>query len=176
MKDLLRKVNIPGTLKAGFTAAILFSIPAFVYIKRASYSSSWLLYLGSFLFLVTIWLYTFNDSSKRQHSESTVALAFASHAATITGIIFAVAIAFILLSIMIPGYLSAGPIGRIQTGEPVTLVKGRTDGLSFEVFFAATIINFSVGSFTGIVLPFAVKRNQKRDSREPAPLHQHGKK
>jgi len=38
----------------------------------------------------------------------------------------------------------------------------------------ATIVNFSVGSFTGIVLPFYLKKNQTQDPKIPTSLHQRG--
>lgn len=174
MRDLLNKVNIRATLITGVIAAFLFSIPVFIYLNEATYRSSWLLYSGSFLFLIVIWLHTFFDSQRRQHNESTVALVFNSHLATITGIIFSCLLCFLLLVIMVPGYLSPGMADKIQTGEPVNTIKDKTGGLSFEVFMAATFINFSVGSFTSIVLPFSLKRNQAKDAKEPTPLHQRG--
>ena len=158
----------------GGLAGFVFSIPALIYIVRASYESSWLLFLGSFLFLIVIWIHTFRDSSKRQHNESTISLAFASHVTTLVGVVVASLLAFILLTILVPGYLSPGMAEKTLADVPVNNIHDKTNGLSFEIFMAATVINFSVGSFTGIVLPFAVKRNQKKDARDPAPLHQQG--
>ena len=174
MAGLLRKVNIRSTLVAGGIAGILFCIPVFFYITYAEYRDAWLLYLGSFLFFLTIWIHTLSDSRRRSHNESTVALIFASHMATLTGIAVACIISFVLLSAMIPGYLTSGVPDKTLTGEPTSLVLDKTNGLSFQVFLAATFINFSVGSFSGIILPFAAKRNQKQDQKDPAPLHQHG--
>lgn len=163
MKDLLAKVNRRSTLTAAAIAAVLFNIPVFIYIKEATYRSSWLLYVGSFLFLIVVWIHTFLTSRSRHHNETTVALSFNAHLTTLTGILFSCIIAFILLAIFVPGYLSPGMADKIQTGEPVNTIHDKTDGLSFEIFIAATIINFSVGSFTGIVLPFALKRKQKEN-------------
>jgi len=75
----------------------------------------------------------------------------------------------------VPGYLSSSH-PKTLVEEPVNIIHDKTDGLSFMVFMAATVINFSVGSFTGIVLPFYLKKNQTMDPRVPTPLHNRGDK
>jgi amino acid transporter len=173
---MLQKVNIRATIITALIAAVLFCVPAAIYISKASYRATWLLYLGSFLFFITIWVHTMMDSHRRKDNESTVALVFASHVATIAGIVLCCITCFILLTLMVPGYLQPGTPGKVLTGEPANSLVDKTDGLSFDIFFAATFINFSVGSFTGIVLPFALKRNQTRDRRRPTPFHHKGVK
>ncbi|RYG24607.1 MAG: hypothetical protein EOO01_43265 [Chitinophagaceae bacterium] len=174
MAGFFRKVNIRSTLISGLIAGAVFSIPVFFYIKYPVYRFAWLLYLGSFMFFAVIWVHTLRESRKRAHNESTIALIFASHMATIAGIAVATVLSFIMLSTMIPGYLTSAVPDKTLTGEPSNSVMDKTDGLSLQVFLAAIFINFCVGSFSGIILPFAAKRNQKKDQRDPAPLHQHG--
>ncbi|MET0465072.1 MAG: hypothetical protein ABW007_18045 [Chitinophagaceae bacterium] len=174
MANLLRKVNKKATLFAGVLAGLLFCIPVFFFISDAEYSDSWLVYLGCFLFFITIWTHTLTDSRKRAHNESTVALIFASHMATLLGIVVACIGSFLLLNAMVPGYLTSANPGKVLTGEPSTVNIDKTNGLSFQIFLAATFINFSVGSFSAIIVTFAAKRNQKKDQKDPAPLHQHG--
>ena len=171
---MFKKVNIGTTLVAGITAGVLFSIPVFFYIQSARYSDSWLLYLGSFLFLSVIAIHTYRDNLNREKNESTIALVFASHMATLVGIICACLLSFTMLWAMVPGYLEAGAADKALTGEPINTIRDKTDGLSIDVFMAATLINFSVGSIVGIVLPFYTKRNQTKDNREPTPFHQKG--
>ena len=96
--------------------------------------------------------------------------------ATLAGIIFSCLTCFILLVVLIPGYLDNGTPAKVMTFEPVNIIKDKTDGLSFLVFMAATVVNFCVGLFAGMVLPFYTKQNQTRDTREPVPLHEHGMK
>jgi hypothetical protein len=171
---MFKKVNIGATIMTGITAGVLFSIPVFFYIQSARYLDSWLLYLGSFLFLAVIAVHTYRDNISRGKNESTVALVFASHMATLTGIVCACILSFTMLWAMVPGYLESGVAEKTLTGEPVNTIRDKTDGLSIDVFMAATLINFSVGSIVGIVLPFYTKRNQTKDSREPTPFHQKG--
>jgi cytochrome bd-type quinol oxidase subunit 2 len=99
---MFRKLNKRSTLISGAIAGILFCIPAFIYIRSANYEQSWMLYMGSFLFMIVIWVHTMLDSKKRDDNESTVALVFASHMATIVGIIISCLIsclAFLFLDI-----------------------------------------------------------------------------
>ena len=126
--------------------------------------------------MIVIWVHTMLDSKKRDNNESTVALVFASHMAVLVGIIVACIICFLLLSIMVPGYLSSSHPEKTLVDEPVNIIHDKTEGLSFIVFMAATVVNFSVGSFTSIVLPFYLKKNQTRDPRIPTPLHNRGGK
>jgi len=172
---MFKKLNIRYTVIAGSIAGILFCIPAFIYIRSANYEKSWLLYMGSFLFMIAIWIHTMLESKRRENNESTIALVFASHAATIVGIVVSCILSFLLLSLFVPGYLSSSH-PKTLTEEPVNIIHDKTEGLSFSVFMAATAVNFSVGFFTAIVLPFILKKNQTRDSRVPTPLHNRGSK
>lgn len=171
---MFKKLDIKSTLTAGAVAAILFCIPVYLYIQYANYEQSWLLYLGSFLFMIVMWMHTIRESRKRDNSESTVALVFASHMATVAGILFSCLLCLLLLIIFVPGYLHQGEAYKTLQDAPVNTIHDKTEGLSFSVFMAATIINFSVGSFTAIVLPFYLKKNQTKDPKIPTPLHQQG--
>ncbi|HEX6192226.1 MAG TPA: hypothetical protein VFZ42_07675 [Chitinophagaceae bacterium] len=173
---MFKKVDIKATLIFGSLAAVVFCIPIFFFIQLAEYRGAWLLYLGSFFFMAVVSYHIFRDSKKRGDNESTVALVFNSHMVTIAGIIVACILCFIILSLAVPGYLGKGMADKVLTGEPANSLKDKTDGLSLDVFMAATIINFSVGSFVSIIFPFYIKRNQTRDRREPKPLHQKGRR
>jgi len=168
---MLRKVNLRSTIMAGVAAAILFCIPVYAYIRSARYQQSWLLYMGSILFMITMWIHIIGDSKKRPADDSTVTLVFASHLATIAGILFCCILCFLLLSFLVPGYLRPGIAGTQLERSPVNTIHDKTNGMSFNIFMAATIINFSVGSFSGIVLPFYLKKNQAGDSKKSVPIH-----
>jgi hypothetical protein len=176
MVGIFKKVDLISTLVAGAAGAILFCIPVVYYILSGDYQKSGWLYIGSFLFMIVMWVHTIRESKKRENNESTVALVFASLMATIAGIIFSCLLCLLLLILLVPGYLQPGEADKVLAEAPANIIKDKTDGLSFSVFMAAIVINFSVGSFTAIILPFYLKKNQTRDSRTPAPLHQRGKK
>jgi hypothetical protein len=173
---MFKKIDWGLTILAGSIAGILFSIPVFFFIRNATYTESWLLYIGSSLFLITMIIYTWIDNKNRGENESTAALVFATHVTTVVGVIAACILCFILLVILVPGYLGSGNAGKLLTDEPPNTILDKTNGLSLTVFASATILNFSAGSFVGIVYPFASKKNQTQDSRQPTPFHQKGKK
>ena len=104
---MFRKVNFFSTFRSAVIAAMLFIVPVYFFIRDGLYRESWLLYLGSFLFLGVIWIHTLRENKVRGENESTVAMVFISHVATIAGIILASIFSFILLSIMVPGILKA---------------------------------------------------------------------
>jgi hypothetical protein len=172
MVSLFRKIDIRATIVAGIIEGMVFAVPVYFFIREAKYQDTWLLYLGSFLFLGAIFIYVYRDTRKRSVSESTLSLVFSSHMATLAGILVSCILSFLLLAIFVPGYLGASSPAESLESAPVNTIHDRTNGLSFKIFIAATFINFSVGSFTSILIPFAAKRNQTKDRKDPAPLHQ----
>lgn len=160
---MFRKVNFRVTLVAALIGAIVFSIPVGFFILYGSYTGSWLLYLGSFLFFAVMWIHNMYENKKRAKIEKTTTLVFIAHLTAILGIAISCLLSFILLVIFVPGFLTASP-EKVLINEPVQMLGGRTQGLSFEIFIAATFINFSVGSFAGIIVPFYVKKSQRREA------------
>jgi len=77
-----------------------------------------------------------------------------------------------MLSVLVPGYLANGPAEVTASDAPVHTVTDKTNGLSFRIFIGATIFNFTMGSFVGLIFPFAIKRNQTKDTAKPYPLEQ----
>ena len=171
---MFKKINWRTTVRTSVIAAVLFCIPVFFYIHFGDYTGSWLLYLGNFLFLVVLWLHTMAENKKRSKNESILTLVFSGHLTTLAGILLSCVLCFILLVLFVPGYLAPGIAEKTLTSSPPQVAIGRTNGLSFEIFMAATVVNFSVGSFSSILLPFYTNRDQTKDRRQPAPLHQKG--
>ena len=171
---MFKRIDIVSSLKSASIAALLFSICVFIYIKDTTYAESWLLFLGSFLFFVVIVIHTMFFNKVLGGDANTVTLVFASHVVTFMGVVISCILSFILLSTLVPGYLSNGPAGVVAPDAPPNAIHDKTNGLSFRIFIGAIIFNFSMGSFAGIVFPFMIKRNQTKDSGEPYPLHQQG--
>lgn len=96
------------------------------------------------------------------------ALIFVAEVTTIVGIILACCICFLLLVILIPGYLQAAPAPKLLINEPATTVMDKTNGLSFNLFVAAAVLNFAGGSIVGITVPFYAKRNKAKKNN---PFH-----
>ena len=170
---MFKKVNWIATLSAGLIGALAFSIPMFIFVRFSNYRQSWLLYLGSFLFMIVMWIHTTRESKKKANNENTVALTFASHMATIAGVIISFLISLLVLWIFAPGFFANHEAANLENA-PANIGATKNDGLGLTVFLTATVVNFSVGSFVGIILPFYLKRNQTRDNKAPTPLHERG--
>jgi hypothetical protein len=167
---MFRKVDWPHSFKIGGIAGLLFSIPTFFFIYRASYNDSWLLYVGSMLFFTMIVLGVLVFSKKRGGNESTVAMVFESEMTTLIGVSTALIVSLVLLMLMVPGFFHAGMAGKQLTDEPANTIHGKTNGLIFKVIVLSILANFCFGSFASIIFPFSAKRNQTKDDKDPAPL------
>lgn len=173
---MFRKVNWAHSLTYGIVGAVLFSIAALIFIQRASYTDSWLLYVGSMAFFITMIVGLISYNKKRGGDESSAAMVFQGHITTIVGVLASLLICFLLLTIFVPGYLGAGDTAKQLTDEPANTVHDKTNGLGFKVFVLALLANFIFGSMASIIYPFTAKRNQTGDKKDPAPLHQQGVK
>jgi len=167
---MLKNIDWKDTFKWAFFGAVLFCIPAFIYIVKADYTASWILFLGAILFLFANAFHNVIESKKKGGEESMAALVFEAHVTTIAGIILACFICFLLLVILVPGYLKAAPAQKLLINEPVTTVMDKTNGLSFNLFVAAAVLNFAGGSIVGITVPFYAKRYKAKNNKQPLPL------
>jgi hypothetical protein len=147
----------------GLLAAVVYCIPVTIFLSDPEYRNAWLLYLGNLLFLFPIiaFLYAFNR--KRSENAGTLVMLASGHITTVAGVVISCILAFLLLVIMVPGYLGAGTTEKVLTGEPANTVYDKTRGLSFMVFATAVIGNVAAGSFVSIIFPFAMKADQTRE-------------
>jgi hypothetical protein len=170
MTEMSRKLNVNLTLKYAIIEAIAFCIPVFFFIKSANYTKSWLLFLGILLFMIVTIFHTMAESHNRPVSESIFTLVFNSTVITVVGIIFTCILCFLLLSIMVPGYLNSGVAGKQLANAPSNTIDDKTNGLSFKIFLTAVVGNFMAGSFAGLIVPFYSTRNREKVSGELYPL------
>lgn len=167
---MFRKIDWRYSIVSAVIAATLFCICAFIYITKADYSVSWILFLGSVLYFFTVATVTVMDNFKRGGNESTVAMVFASHVITILGILISAIVCLIMLTVIDPGTMGFGAPEKVMTGNPPSSIQGRTGGLVFRIMFAAVVLNFFGGSIAGVTIPFYSKRNQTKDDKAPTPL------
>jgi hypothetical protein len=159
----INKIHWRHYLTYAIGAAILYCIPAVIYLIRASYTEAWLLYVGNFLFLITIVAFLFSFNNRRRQDASTTSMLTAGHITTVAGIVIACVLCFLLLVILVPGYLHAGTADKVLTDSPANTVKDKTGGLSFMLFMNAIIGNVVAGSAPSIIFPFTLKRDQTKE-------------
>jgi carbon starvation protein CstA len=147
----------------GLLAAIAFCIPVMFYLRTPEFKDTWLLFLGNAFFLVVISVYILLLNKRNNENASTQNLNAAGHVVSIVGVVLACIISFILLILVVPDLFSSGTSDTVMEGSHTTTAGGRTDGLVFMLYMCAIIGNFAAGSFASIILPYAAKKNQKKD-------------
>lgn len=158
-----RIIHWPLYIKFAALAAIVYCIPVFFFLRDATYSSAWLLYLGNLLFLFPIMFFLIRFNQLRKQNASSVAMLTAGHIATAIGIVIACILCFILILLMVPGWLDAGSADKVLQQAPANTVDDKTKGLAFMVFSDAIVGNVSAGSFISIIYPFTLKGDQTRE-------------
>jgi hypothetical protein len=151
----------------GLAAAVAFCIPLYFFIKTATFSSLWLLYLGNALFMGCMFLFIPAFFGRmRSDNASTASTLIAGHASTIIGVVISCILAFVMLVIMVPDLFSAGRSDDAMTQTPANMIHGPTNGLVFAVFLSAIIGNISAGSFVTLITAYTAKRDQTEDRPE----------
>jgi uncharacterized membrane protein len=143
-------------------AAVLFAVPLIIFLQDTTFSRAWLLYLGNFLFMVVIAAYMMMFNAKKDENASTTSLLSTGHVVTVIGVIISVILAFIALSVFVPGLFSSSP-DKVLENAPAQEEGRRTNGLVFMVFMNATVGNVSTGSFVSIILAYYQKRDQTKE-------------
>jgi predicted acyltransferase len=155
------------SLLFGLMAAIAYSIAAFVFIQKAVYTESWILYVGNFAFMTVIACFLFYVSRLKDNNSTTLSLIGAGEKTVIIGMAAAALLSFILLLILVHGLLGTGTPSKVITDKPANTVTDRTNGLDFMLIMNSLIGNFVTGSFVSIMLPASLKRNQKTEKGSP---------
>jgi len=66
---MLKNIDWKDTFKWAFFGAVLFCIPAFIYIVKADYTASWILFLGAILFLFANAFHNVIESKKKEEKK-----------------------------------------------------------------------------------------------------------
>ncbi len=157
--SMLKNIHWKSIFPAALTAALLFSFFTFFFILQADYTSTWLLYLGNVFFIFTLasfFIFFKNDANDHGTASSTI---FRGMVTTFTGILMSVILVFILLLIVMPGFIESGTPSHVLQGEPPAALEGKTNGLVFKVFMAAIVLNFFGGAIISVI--FSVYHHNK---------------
>lgn len=162
---MFKKEYLSSYLTYGVLAAILFSIPMIIFLSSAKFSSTWWLYIGNVLFLLSIVFFMLSFNKKKGEDPSTQTMVAAGHMTTITGIIISIIIAVIALLIFVPDIFSSGQSDSVLENAPSTTGTGKTHGMIFMIFMNAVIGNLVAGSVPSILLSYTAKRDQTKDRK-----------
>jgi hypothetical protein len=163
---LLNRKHLKEYFLVGLIAAALYSIPGIWFLYNKNYENSYYLFIGCFLFMIPIFIYTLALSKRQYEGRRSASMLMAGHFATMAGMI----IAAIFISASIWFFFPHGSNGQpeVIANVPDNMHVPRPAGLLGLMLSTALIGNFAVGSFICVLLSYAAKRDQRND--EPVPL------
>lgn len=147
----------------GLMAAVCYAIAVAVFIEKAKYADTWVLYVGNFVFMAVIVGFLFYISSLANFNSATIPLMASAEKTVLIGVFFSCILSFVLLCILVPHILGQGPPSTAMSGNPVNRTTNQTNGLVFMIFINGIIGNIVTGSFVSILFPVSIKRNQKTE-------------
>ncbi|RFM25700.1 hypothetical protein DXN05_23610 [Deminuibacter soli] len=126
---------------------------------KADYEKAWLLYLGNALFMAYMFVFAmmYNISKRDPQAISSIA---AAHVVTFLAIAVIFVVSLLLVFIMVPGLVSAGPADRTMSDTPVNMVHGKTNGMLFILYIDMLLGNFAAGSFVAIITSYMAKKGR----------------
>lgn len=160
---LYTKSQIVEYIIVGLVAAIGYSIFLWAHLMRASYESSYLLYIGNAVFGAVILVYNLILIRRSYVSKRTVSMLIEGHLAAAAGTILSIIIAVIATLAFHPDIVSPDQAGTALYHAPANTQRDHPAGWLFMVVIDAFLLNFSTGSFVSIITSYAGKRNQTKD-------------
>lgn len=146
----------------GLAAALVYMIPVWVYLVLQEYKYTWMVLLGSILFMFVILVYSYRLSRRKTEQESTWMMIIAACFAVLTGIVLSVLLTLLLCAIYLPGFFSNGGGTNVLEKAPAGLNK-HNSSLLWLLFICATVENFGAGGIMALLGPYIFKKNQTRD-------------
>ncbi|MEO8413569.1 MAG: hypothetical protein ABI472_07905 [Ginsengibacter sp.] len=143
----------------GIVSAILYCIPVIFFLKGRRFSDTWLLYLGSALFLVSVFVFGIMNDGKNADAKIT----YDGFFVTILGVIFSCILILILTFILTPDVFGTGSSADVLQQTPAAISKKGDDGILFMMLANAVIINFCAGVFAAIMT-----RSKNAENKLPA--------
>jgi heme/copper-type cytochrome/quinol oxidase subunit 2 len=160
---MFKNLKVLPLVKYGLLAAVLFSIPMIFFIRESTFSQSWLLYLGNFLFMLSVAGYMIYFSERKNENASTTSHLITGHVVTVIGVIVALIVSLIAIFLFVPGIFQSGQADQVLERAPAQEQGRKTDGLIFMVLMNAVVGNVSTGSFVSIILSYYQKRDQTKE-------------
>lgn len=163
INPLLNKQHLRQYLFYGSAAAIVYIVPYIIFLSRNEYEDFYMLFIGSGLFMLSIFIYTLKLIRQPYDKRRTLSMIFAGHLATMTGVLIAAILVVILFRFFFPHLFSTTPPGKVVEDLPAAMRSNKPAGVLFPILFITTLGNFGVGSFISIVAAYAGKLNQTED-------------
>lgn len=162
---MFKKELLTSYITTAVVATLVYSVPMIIFLKAADYNSTYLLFVGNFLFLGAVAMFVWSLNKRKGENASTQTMRAAGHVATIFGIIVSCIITLIALFIFVPDIFNSDQSGVVLKDAPSQTGTGETNGLVFLLFMNTIIGNFCGGSIASILIPITARKNQTKDSK-----------
>ncbi len=144
----------------GIISAVLYCLPVILFLKDRQYTDTWLLYLGSAIFLICIFVFGIVYGGKKNVQSSKKYNGFV---VTVLGVIFSCILILLLAFILAPGVFGIGSANDVLQQTPAAITKKNEHGLLFMMLGDAAIVNFCKKIF------FAVMTRSKNEEKKLPP-------
>ena len=140
-----------------FAAALVYAMPVYIFIGKADYTKSWLLFTGNFLFMLVIGSFLFYISRSGLRPGRMLAVITAGQKQVLRSVILCLITGIVLLIILAPG--------KFMINNPANTIHDKTNGLDFMVIANSVIGNFFTGSFITVILAASLSGHIKKKKK-----------
>jgi len=161
-----QQLYIKDMMKCALAAAIAYAIAAWFYIVAVSYSESWVLFIGNFLFAAVIAVFIAWYYKRHRAGINIIKMITVGGKTAVAGIGIACIMCFLLLWIFMPGVFRPVSASHLQLNSSPAQFSGKNQGYALILFMNAVLGNAGAAFFISLLLPFSIIRNQQ-SGKEP---------
>ena len=156
---MLKNYPLKSFVKYSLLAAILYLIPATIFILHTKFSGIWLLYLGNMLFLIAMFGFMITYRPPTDKNTSKMYMLGSGHIVMAMGVIISLILVTIIVLVLKPAFYPESVVRNITDAPP------STNGLTFSLYMDAIFGNVSAGSFASIIMSYG-SRSKYRQTPE----------
>jgi hypothetical protein len=156
-------------LSFAFTAAFVYCVVVFFYIKGMSYNEIFILYVGNFLFAAVIAIFIGWFYKQHESDISTIRLVVVGGKTAFAGIIIALLMILLMLIIFVPSIFKPEAVSHLQLKDSPGQFEGKNGGFAAILFLNAIVGNAAASFFFSLLIPFAVMKNLYGDEKRQKP-------
>jgi len=142
------KSRIAYLSRFGIAAGIVYCIPLIFFLKDRRFADTWLLYLGSALFLIITFTFGIvygsrqNDDPRKSYNGFTVA---------VLGVIASIILILLLTLLLAPDVYGIGSANDVLHQTPAAMNNTGNHGILFVMLANAVLINLAAGAFSAVM-------------------------
>ena len=142
------KSKIGYLSRFGIAAGIVYSIPLIFFLKDRRFEDTWLLYLGSALFLAVTFTFGMVYGSRKNGNQYRVYNGFM---VAILGVISSLILVLLFTLILAPDVYGIGSANDALRQTPAAMNNTGNHGILFVMLTNAALVNFAAGTFSAVM-------------------------